>query len=107
MGHQQTMAMLNNQRITIPFLGVSVRYTTHHLAITWASDQQLSGAESEIRHGGRSGKIHQGVTRFFLLGWSCFPFFIHPFFMGKPWENHGKMVVYMERSTHFEKNTYW
>jgi|OrbCmetagenome_4_1107370.scaffolds.fasta_scaffold337657_1 hypothetical protein len=22
-----------------------------------------------------------------------------PFFMGKPWENHGKMVIYMERST--------
>ena len=26
---------------------------------------------------------------------------IHPFLIGKPWENHGKMVIYMERSTHF------
>jgi hypothetical protein len=24
-----------------------------------------------------------------------------PFLMGKPWENHGKMLIYMERSTIF------
>jgi len=24
---------------------------------------------------------------------------ISPFLIGKPWENHGKMVIYMERST--------
>jgi hypothetical protein len=27
--------------------------------------------------------------------------------MGKPWENHGKMVIYMERSTMFHGKTHY